>query len=499
MVPFGRDVPDPTAPSRAAGGRHADDRLREECGVFGIFGHDDAAALTVLGLHALQHRGQEAAGIVSFDGAHFHSERRLGLVGDNFNKADVIGRLKGYIALGHNRYSTTGDTILRNVQPLFADLDTGGFAVAHNGNLTNALTLRRELVSSGAICQSTSDTEVILHLISRSRRRRIVERFVDALLQIEGAYALVCLTNDMLIGARDPVGIRPLVLGRLGSAYVLTSETCALDIVGAEFVREIENGEIVTITADGVESHRPFPKRPARPCIFEYIYFARPDSMVGGRNVYAIRKQMGVELAREAPTEADVVIPIPDSGVPAAIGYAQESRTPFELGIIRNHYVGRTFIEPEQRIRQLGVKLKHSANASAVRGNRVVLIDDSVVRGTTSKKLVQMMFEAGAREVHLRVSSPPIAHPDFYGIDTPRTAELLAANMSVEEMCRFVGATSLAFLSVDGIYRALGYDRRDARNPQFTDHCFTGDYPTTLTDQHGPAHAGQLSLLTEVS
>ena len=486
----------------AAGTPHPDlgDRLREECGVFGILGHDDAATLTALGLHALQHRGQEAAGIVTFGGGHFHSERRLGLVGDNFNKADVIGRLKGHMALGHNRYSTTGDTILRNVQPLFADLDTGGFAVAHNGNLTNALTLRRELVSSGAIFQSTSDTEVILHLLSRSRRRRIVERFVDALLQIEGAYALVCLTNDMLIGARDPIGIRPLVLGRLGSTYVLTSETCALDIVGAEFVREVENGEIVVITKDGIESHRPFPRRPARPCIFEYIYFARPDSIVGGRNVYAIRKQMGVELAREAPAEAaDVVIPIPDSGVPAAIGYAQESSTPFELGIIRNHYVGRTFIEPEQRIRQLGVKLKHSANASAVRGNRIVLIDDSVVRGTTSKKLVQMMFEAGAREVHFRVSSPPIAHPDFYGIDTPRPTELLAANMSVDEMCRFMGATSLSFLSVDGIYRALGYDRRDARHPQFTDHCFTGDYPTSLTDQHGPTHDGQMSLLTEAS
>jgi amidophosphoribosyltransferase len=499
MVPLRRDAtPDPIEQS-PSGCRYGDDRLREECGVFGVFGHDDAAALTALGLHALQHRGQEAAGIVTFDGAHFHSERRLGLVGDNFNKADVIGRLKGHIALGHNRYSTTGDTVLRNVQPLFADLDTGGFAVAHNGNLTNALTLRRELISSGAICQSTSDTEVILHLISRSRRRRIVERFVDALLQIEGAYALVCLTNDMLIGARDPVGIRPLVLGRLGSAYVLTSETCALDIVGAEFVREIENGEIVVITKDGVESHRPFPRRPARPCIFEYIYFARPDSIVGGRNVYAMRKQMGVELARETPAAADVVIPIPDSGVPAAIGYAQESGMPFELGIIRNHYVGRTFIEPEQRIRQLGVKLKHSANAAAVRGNRIVLIDDSVVRGTTSKKIVQMMFEAGARAVHFRVACPPIAHPDFYGIDTPRTGELLAANMGVEEMCRFMGATSLAFLSVDGVYRALGYERRDARHPQFTDHCFTGDYPTSLTDQHGPAHVGQLSLLTEVS
>ncbi|HWB47349.1 MAG TPA: amidophosphoribosyltransferase [Hyphomicrobiaceae bacterium] len=485
--------------SQPATWRDDGDRLREECGVFGVFGNEDAAALTALGLHALQHRGQEAAGIVTFDGKHFHSERRLGLVGDNFNKADVIGRLKGHIALGHNRYSTTGDTILRNVQPLFADLDSGGFAVAHNGNLTNALTLRRELISNGAICQSTSDTEVILHLISRSQRRRsIVERFVEALRQIEGAYALVCLTNDMLIGARDPIGIRPLVLGRLGGGYVLASETCALDIVGAEFVREIENGEIVTITADGVESHRPFPRRPPRPCIFEYIYFARPDSIVSGRNVYEIRKRMGAELAHEAPAAADVIIPIPDSGVPAAIGYSQASGIRFELGIIRNHYVGRTFIEPEQRIRQLGVKLKHSANASAVRGNRVVLIDDSVVRGTTSRKLVQMMFEAGAREVHVRVSSPPITHPDFYGIDTPRTTELLAANMSVEEMRAYIGATSLDFLSVDGIYRALGYEGRDAAFPQFTDHCFTGDYPTELTDQNGSAHTGQLSFLSEV-
>ena len=498
MVPLRRDAsPDPFGLS-PLGGRCGDDRLREECGVFGVLGHDDAAALTALGLHALQHRGQEAAGIVTFDGAHFHSERRLGLVGDNFNKADVIGRLKGHIALGHNRYSTTGDTVLRNVQPLFADLDTGGFAVAHNGNLTNALTLRRELISSGAICQSTSDTEVILHLISRSRRRRIVERFVDALLQIEGAYALVCLTNDMLIGARDPIGIRPLVLGRIGSAYVLTSETCALDIVGAEFVREIENGEIVVITKDGIESHRPFPRRPARPCIFEYIYFARPDSIVGGRNVYATRKQMGVELAREAPAAADVVIPIPDSGVPAAIGYAQESGMPFELGIIRNHYVGRTFIEPEQRIRQLGVKLKHSANAAAVRGNRIVLIDDSVVRGTTSVKIVQMMREAGAREVHMRISSPPITHPDFYGIDTPDQEKLLAATKTLEEMREFIGADSLEFLSVHGIYRAMGYEGRDDAHPQFTDHCFTGEYPTRLRDREGPPAQKQLSFLAEV-
>jgi len=475
-----------------------DDTLREECGVFGVFGNEDAAALTALGLHALQHRGQEAAGIVTYDGAHFHSERRLGLVGDNFNKAEVIGRLKGHVALGHNRYSTTGDTILRNVQPLFADLDTGGFALAHNGNLTNALTLRRDLISSGAICQSTSDTEVILHLMARSQRRRIVERFIEALRQIQGAYALVCLTNDMLIGARDPIGIRPLMLGRLGSAYVLASETCALDIVGAELVREIENGEIVTITAEGVESHRPFPRRPARPCIFEYIYFARPDSIVGGSNVYDMRKQMGAQLAREAPTKADVIIPIPDSGVPAAIGYAQESGIPFELGIIRNHYVGRTFIEPEQRIRQLGVKLKHSANASAVRGNRIVLLDDSVVHGTTSRKIVQMMFEAGAREVHLRVSSPPITHPDFYGIDTPDQDKLLAAHRSLEDMRAFIGADSLQFLSVDGIYKAMGFDGRDNAHPQFTDHCFTGEYPTRLRDREGPPQQKQLSFLAEV-
>ncbi len=377
--------------------RYDDDRLREECGVFGVFGHPEAAAITALGLHALQHRGQEACGIVTYDGKQFHSERRLGLVGDNFNRAAVIKRLMGRMAVGHNRYSTTGDTILRNVQPLFADLNTGGFAVAHNGNLTNALTLRQDLVSSGAICQSTSDTEVILHLLARSQKRRIIERLVEALRQIEGAYALVCLTNNMLIGARDPIGIRPLVIGRLGGAYVLASETCALDMVGAEVLREVDAGELVVITDDGIESHRPFPQRPARPCIFEYIYFARPDSIVGGRSVYDIRKQMGVELAREWPAPADVIVPIPDSGVPAAIGYSQQSGIPFELGIIRNHYVGRTFIEPEQRIRALGVKLKHSANAGVIRGNRIVLIDDSVVRGTTSKKIVTLMYEAGAR------------------------------------------------------------------------------------------------------
>ncbi|HEX5599085.1 MAG TPA: amidophosphoribosyltransferase [Hyphomicrobiaceae bacterium] len=478
--------------------RYGDDRLREECGVFGIIGHDDAAALTALGLHALQHRGQEAAGIVTFDGQHFHSERRMGQVGDNFNKVDVIKRLRGQLAVGHVRYSTTGETILRNVQPLFAEFESGGFAVGHNGNLTNALTLRRELVQSGAIFQSTSDTEVLLHLIARSQKRRIVERFVDALRQLEGAYAFVCLTNDMLIGARDPIGLRPLVIGRLGPAYILASETCALDIVGAEFVREVENGEVVVITKkNGLESHRPFPMRPARPCIFEYIYFARPDSIVGGRNVYEVRKRMGFELAQEAPADADVVVPVPDSGVPAAIGYAQASSLPFELGIIRNHYVGRTFIEPEQRIRQLGVKLKHSANSAAIRGKRIVLIDDSIVRGTTSKKIVNMMREAGAREVHMRIASPEIKYGDYYGIDTPSRKELLAANLSLEEMCAFIGADSLQFLSVDGLYRAMGYDGRDNINPQFSDHCFTGDYPTELTDLNGGSLPRQLSLLAE--
>ncbi len=476
-----------------------DDRLHEECGVFGILGHPEAAAFTALGLHALQHRGQEAAGIVTYDDQQFHIERRLGLVGDNFNKPDVIGHLKGSIAAGHVRYSTTGETILRNVQPLFADLGTGGFAVAHNGNLTNGTTLRRQLVKDGSIFQSTTDTEVVLHLISRSQKRRIVERLVEALRQLEGSYAFVCVTNDMLIGARDPVGIRPLVIGQLGDAWVLASETCALDIVGARFVREVENGEVVTITREGgLESHRPFPMRPARPCIFEYIYFARPDSVVGGRSVYEIRKRMGSELARETPCNADVIVPIPDSGVPAAIGYAQTSGVPYELGIIRNHYVGRTFIEPEQKIRALGVKLKHSANQAVVRGRRIVLIDDSIVRGTTSKKIVAMMYEAGAREVHMRIACPEIKYGDYYGIDTPDRKQLISANMNAEEIRREIGATSLAFLTVDGLYRAMGSPGRDPVSPQFSDHCFTGDYPTDLTDLNGGSTGTQLSLLTEV-
>ncbi|PZU85104.1 MAG: amidophosphoribosyltransferase [Chelatococcus sp.] len=473
------------------------DRLREECGVFGIFGHADAAALTALGLHALQHRGQEAAGIVSFDGNRFHSERRLGLVGDAFSSAGVIDQLKGRQSIGHVRYSTTGETILRNVQPLFAELHGSGFAVAHNGNLTNGLTLRRNLVRDGAIYQSTSDTEVLLHLVARSRKAHFVERFIEAIRQIEGAYAFVGMTNQKLIGARDPLGIRPLVLGELDGAPILTSETCALDIIGAKFVREIENGEVVIISESGIESHKPFPPVAERPCIFEYIYFARPDSIVKGRSIYERRKAMGAVLAQESPALADVVVPVPDSGVPAALGYSQASGIPFELGIIRNHYVGRTFIEPTQKVRELGVKLKHSANRSVVEGKSIVLVDDSIVRGTTSFKIVKMMREAGAREVHFRISSPPITHPDYYGIDTPDREKLLAATHSLEEMRQFVGADSLAFISVDGLYRAMGHERRDPARPQFTDHCFTGDYPTSLTDMVGESAKQQISLLAE--
>ena len=476
------------------------DTLREECGVFGIFGQPDAAAITALGLHALQHRGQEACGIVSFDGARFHSERRMGLVGDTFSRREVIEHLPGMSAIGHVRYSTTGETILRNVQPLFSEFDTGGFAVGHNGNLTNGLTLRRELVRAGAIMQSTTDTEVILHLVARSQRNRFIDRFIDALRALEGAYSLTALTNKKLVGARDPLGIRPLVIGRLDGAHILASETCALDIIGAKYVRDVENGEIVVFDEEGTHSHKPFRQVPARPCIFEYVYFARPDSVVGGRSVYEVRRTMGAELAQEAPATADVVVPVPDGGVPAAIGFAQHAGVPFEMGIIRNHYVGRTFIQPTQSIREIGVRMKHSANRAVVSGKRIVLIDDSLVRGTTSVKIVQMMREAGAREVHMRIASPPITHSDYYGIDTPEPDKLLAANHDIEGMRKFIGADSLAFLSVEGIYRAMGHERRDPLCPQYTDHCFTGDYPTGLTDRIAEvATPRQLSLLAEAS
>lgn len=475
------------------------DRLREECGVFGIYNHPHAAAVTAIGLHALQHRGQEAAGIVSFDGQRFHSERRLGLVGDAFSDAAVIDRLPGDSAVGHVRYSTTGDTLLRNVQPLFAELDSGGFAVGHNGNLTNGLTLRKQLVREGAITQSTTDTEVILHLVARSSKPRFIDRFIDAIQRLEGAYSLVALTNKKLIGARDPLGIRPLVLGTLEGSPILASETCALDIIGARYVRDVENGEVIVIDEDGLQSYKPFPEMPARPCIFEYIYFARPDSVVGGRSVYQVRKKFGQVLAEESPANADVIVPVPDSGVPAAIGFSQHSGIPYELGIIRNHYVGRTFIQPTQTIRDQGVRMKHSANRSVVEGRSIVLVDDSLVRGTTSVKIVQMMRDAGAKEVHFRIASPPITHPDYYGIDTPDRDKLLAATHDLEGMRRYIGADSLAFLSVNGVYRAMGYEGRDPARPQFTDHCFTGDYPTPLTDRSGAVGAQQLSLLAEAS
>jgi len=482
------------------------DTLREECGVFGILGHPEAATLTALGLHALQHRGQEAAGVVSFDGRQFHSERQLGLVGDHFTDPAIVKRLPGHMAMGHVRYSTTGETILRNVQPLFAELEVGGIAIAHNGNFTNGLTLRREIIAQGAICQSTSDTEVVLHLIARSKKKTSSERFIDALGHLEGAFALVAMTRTKLIGARDANGIRPLVLGDLDGRPIFASETCALDIIGAKFVRDVENGEVVicetqpdgSISIDSVK----LSTRPERICLFEYVYFARPDSIVAGRPVYTARKRMGINLAREAPVEADVVVPVPDGGTPAAIGFAQASGIPFELGIIRNHYVGRTFIEPTQSIRAFGVKLKHSANRAEIEGKRVVLVDDSIVRGTTSVKIVQMIRDAGAREVHIRVASPMIYHSDYYGIDTPDPEHLLAnQHADLASMCRAIGADSLQFLSIDGLYDAVGGVKRNPLAPQFTDHYFTGEYPTRLTDLtgRGTSDPKTLSLMKEAS
>jgi amidophosphoribosyltransferase len=474
-----------------------DDKLHEECGVFGIYGLDDAAALTALGLHALQHRGQEAAGIVSFDGRQFHGHRGQGLVGDIFGNEATITALPGRLAIGHNRYSTTGGTIVRNIQPLFAECEFGGFAVAHNGNLTNALTLRKALVRRGSLFQSTTDTEVITHLVATNGNRTVEDRFIDALYQVEGAYSIVAMTNDKLIGVRDPYGVRPLILGRLGKALILASETCALDIIGAEFVRDVLPGEMVVIDQAGLTSLHPFKNTASRFCIFEMIYFARPDSSVEGRGVYAARRHIGAELARESHVPADLIVPVPDSGVPAAIGYAAESNVPFELGIIRSHYVGRTFIEPTDRIRHLGVKLKHNANRASLNGKRVILIDDSIVRGTTSKRIVEMVRNAGASEVHMRISSPPTTHSCFYGIDTPERRELLAAQHSVAEMAALIGVDSLAFISIDGLYRAMGEARRDNASPQFCDACFTGEYPIRLIDQDGGERQAQLSLLAE--
>ena len=480
-----------------------DDKPHEECGVFGVRNAIDAAALTALGLHALQHRGQEATCIVTYDGQRFHSEKGLGLVGDVYHDPRVMAGLKGSSAIGHNRYATTGETILRNVQPLFAEFEFGGFAVAHTGNLTNAAGLRRDLVRRGCIFQSTMDSEVFIHLIAMSEYSTVVDRLIDALKQVVGAYSLVALSNEALIGVRDPLGVRPLILGRIGlphenPAWVLVSETCALEIIGAEFVRDVEPGEIVVIDDRGVHSIKPFGAAKPRFCVFEYIYFARPDSVMDGTPVYAARKSIGAELARESHVAADIVVPVPDSGVPAAMGYATESGIPFELGIIRNHYVGRTFIEPTDHIRNLGVKLKHSANRAILQGRRVILVDDSIVRGTTSRKIVEMVRAAGAREVHMRISSPPTTHSCFYGIDTPEREKLLAAKHDVKAMAELIGADSLAFISIDGLYRALGRGSRNASSPAYCDACFTGDYPVPLTD-FDKGSSRQLSLLEEIS
>lgn len=475
-----------------------DDTLYEKCGVFGVFNNSDAATLTALGLHALQHRGQEAAGIVTYDGEDFHAHRALGLVDKVFGDTNVMSRLKGSHAVGHNRYATTGDTLIRNIQPLYADLSTGGIAVAHNGNLTNTYELRDRLVEQGALFQSTTDTEVIVHLMAVSRHKSVIDRLKEALRQVKGAYSLLACTEDSLVGVRDPYGIRPLILGKLGESYILASETCALDIIGAEFIRDIEPGEMVVITDSGLEVHKPFEQSFSRFCIFEYVYFARPDSLVEGHSVYEVRKKIGAELAKEAPAVgADLVVPVPDSGVPAAIGYAEASGIPFEFGIIRNHYVGRTFIEPTDNIRHLGVKMKHNANSAFIRDKKVVLVDDSLVRGTTSRKIVEMVRQAGAKEVHMRISSPPTAHSCFYGIDTPSTEELLAHKKSVKEIGEYIGVDSMEYISLDGLYRALNEAKRNNDVPQYCDACFSGDYAVELTDHENHYTGKRVTALKE--
>ena len=471
-------------------------KLKEECGVFGISNNPDASTLTALGLHALQHRGQEGCGIVSFDGKKYHSEKRFGLVGDNFNKETVLKKLPGKFAIGHNRYSTTGGTALRNVQPFFADTNAGGIGVAHNGNLTNAITIRSKLVEEGAIFYTTSDTEVIVQLIAKSKRSLTIDKIVDAIFHIQGGYALVMMTKNTLIGLRDPYGIRPLVIGKLKNSYVFASETCALDIIGAKFVREVENGEIVYVEDDELKSLKPFSPQKVRPCVFEYIYFSRPDSILNGKTAYEYRKNFGAQLAKEDDLEADIVVPVPDSGNAAALGYAQEKNIPFDLGLIRNHYVGRTFIEPSQKIRSLGVKLKLNANLSVIKDKKIILIDDSLVRGTTSHKIVKMLYNAGAKEIHVRIASPEIKYPDFYGVDMPTKKELLASNKSIKEICDFINAKSLKYLSIDGLYQAMGFDKRNNTYPQLTDHYFTGEYPVKIIDELGEEKVTQLSLLS---
>jgi|TARA_B100001059_G_C17826073_1_gene581459 amidophosphoribosyltransferase len=472
------------------------DKLREECGVFGISEHEDASALVALGLHALQHRGQEGCGIVSFDGKNYHSEKRQGLVGDHFTDPETLKKLPGNFAIGHNRYSTTGETSLRNIQPFFADLHMGGLSIAHNGNLTNALYLRESLVKDGAIFRTTSDTETIVQLIAKSKRDKFIDKLIDTLFQIQGGYSLVLLTNKKLVGVRDPFGIRPLVIGKLKDSYIFASETCALDIVGATFIREVENGEIVVIENKKLTSIKPFPKQKQRPCVFEYIYFARPDSLINKKCAYEYRKNLGSMLAKETDLEADLIVPVPDSGVPAALGYAEESKKKFELGLIRNHYVGRTFIEPTQNIRSLGVKLKLSSTKTIVKNKSIILIDDSLVRGTTCHKIVKMLYESGAKEVHVRIGCPEIKYPDFYGVDMPTKNELLAYKKSNEEMCRYIKAKSLKFLSLEGLYMALTGNKRNENYPQFSDHYFTGDYPIKPSDNLLGLKIKQLSLLS---
>ncbi len=471
-------------------------KLKEECGVFGISNAKDASALTALGLHALQHRGQEGCGIVTFDGEKYYSEKRFGLVGDNFNKEEVLNNLKGNYAIGHNRYSTTGNNILRNIQPFFADTNAGGIGVSHNGNLTNSIALRNKLVEDGAIFYTTSDTETIVQLIAKSKRPKTIDKIIDAIFQIQGGYALVMLTQNSLIGVRDPYGIRPLVIGKIGNSYVLASETCAFDIIGAKFVREVENGEIVLIENNELRSIKPFPAKKVRPCVFEYIYFSRPDSLIGGKTAYEHRKNIGRELAKENDTDADIVVPVPDSGNAAAMGFAQELKMNFEHGLIRNHYVGRTFIEPSQKIRSLGVKLKLNANQTTIKNRKIILIDDSLVRGTTSYKIVKMLYEAGAKEVHVKIACPEIRYPDFYGVDTPTKKELLAANKTNYEICEYIGAKTLRFLSIEGLYKAIGFEKRNETYPQLTDHYFTGEYPVKLVDELGNNKITQLSLLS---
>ena len=475
------------------------DKLREECGVFGISNHEEASAMVALGLHALQHRGQEGCGIVSFDGKNYHSEKRQGLVGDHFTDPKILEKLPGNFAIGHNRYSTTGETSLRNIQPFFADLHMGGLSVAHNGNLTNALMLRENLVKEGAIFRTTSDTETIVQLIAKSTRNKFIDKLIDTLFQIQGGYSLVLMTNKKLVGVRDPFGIRPLVIGKLKNSYILSSESCALDIIGATFVREIENGEIVIIENQELKSIKPFPKQKPRPCVFEYIYFARPDSIINNKCAYEYRKKLGIQLAKETDVQADFVVPVPDSGVPAALGYAEQSNKKFEFGLIRNHYVGRTFIEPTNNIRSLGVKLKLSSTKSIVKNKSIILIDDSLVRGTTCYKIVKMLYESGAKEVHVRIACPQIKYPDFYGVDMPTKEELLAFNKNIQEMCDHIKAKSLKFLSLSGLYTALIEEKRNSNYPQFSDHYFTGEYPIKPQDNLTGIRLKQLSLLSSKS